>query len=65
MGAWLDDLRRVGDPSADAVIGDLARTQQIRAVIPVPADLERRWTASGVFPDIDNELIQIAQAQPA
>jgi mpaB/rubber oxygenase-like protein len=31
-GAWLDDLRRAGDPSADAVIGELARTQQIRAV---------------------------------
>lgn len=32
MGAWLDDLRRAGDPSADEVIGDLARTQQIRGV---------------------------------
>lgn len=31
-GALLDDLRRAGDPSADAVIGELARTQQIRAV---------------------------------
>jgi uncharacterized protein (DUF2236 family) len=31
-GAWLDDLRRAGDPTADAVIGDLARTQQIRGV---------------------------------
>jgi hypothetical protein len=32
MGAMLDELRRAGDPSADAVIGELARTQQIRAV---------------------------------
>ncbi len=50
MGAWLDDLRRAGDPSADAVIGELARTQQIRAMSrilrhlvdndqPVPDDL--------------------------
>jgi ER-bound oxygenase mpaB/B'/Rubber oxygenase, catalytic domain len=33
--------------------------------IPVPRELERRWTASGVFPAIDNELIQFARAQPA
>ena len=29
---FMDELRRAGDPSADAVIGELARTQQIRAV---------------------------------
>ena len=28
--------------------------------IPVPADLERRWTASGVFPQIDPELVALA-----
>ena len=33
--------------------------------IPVPSELERSWTASGVFPAIDNELIKFAQAQPA
>lgn len=33
--------------------------------IPVPPELERHWTASGVFPSIDPELIRIAQAQPA
>ena len=32
MEVWLDDLRRAGDPRADAVIGELARTQQIRGV---------------------------------
>jgi uncharacterized protein (DUF2236 family) len=32
MGAMLDELRRAGDPSADTVIGELARTQQIRSV---------------------------------
>jgi hypothetical protein len=33
--------------------------------IPIPSELERSWTASGVFPAIDAELIQFAQAQPA
>ena len=33
--------------------------------IPVPPDLHRRWTASGVFPRIDPELIEIAQAEEA
>ena len=31
--------------------------------IPVPPELHRRWTASGVFPRIDPELIEIAQAK--
>lgn len=31
--------------------------------IPVPPELERRWTASGIFPRIDPELIDIAGAQ--
>ena len=31
--------------------------------IPVPPELHRRWTASGVFPRIDPELIEIAQAE--
>lgn len=33
--------------------------------IPVPPELHRRWTASGVSPRIDPELIQIAQAEQA
>ena len=33
--------------------------------IPVAPELHRRWTASGVFPRIDPELIEIAQAQQA
>ncbi len=33
--------------------------------IPVPPELHRRWTASGVFPSIDPELIEIAEAQQA
>ncbi len=149
MGACLDELSPAGDASADAVIGELARTQQIRAVSrilrqlvdndqPVPdelppsialwlretaelpawvdhdrfergcamvvehgpqvcvvlgtaalvyyyagypgvkvltfsrrldhdavLELERSWTASGVFPAIDNALVQTGKAQPA
>ncbi|MGO9498338.1 MAG: oxygenase MpaB family protein [Solirubrobacteraceae bacterium] len=33
--------------------------------IPVPPELHRRWTASGVFPSIDPELIEIARAEQA
>ena len=33
--------------------------------IPVPPELERCWTASGVFPRIDAELFEIAQAEQA
>ena len=33
--------------------------------IPVPAELQRRWAASGIFPSIDEELIQLARAESA
>ena len=33
--------------------------------IPVPPELHRAWTASGVFPSIDPELVEIAEAQQA
>jgi ER-bound oxygenase mpaB/B'/Rubber oxygenase, catalytic domain len=33
--------------------------------IPVPPEFERRWTASGVFPRIDPELVEIARAEQA
>jgi hypothetical protein len=76
---FLDGLRRAGGSSADAVIDDLARAEQVLAVSgvlrsltynaqPVPAELpelHRRWTASGVFLQIDPELIEIAHAQRA
>ncbi|HTX46177.1 MAG TPA: hypothetical protein VMD48_07865, partial [Solirubrobacteraceae bacterium] len=53
----VDDLRHAGDPSADAVIEELARTEQVRTVSdvlrsltyndqPVPAELPAsigRW----------------------
>jgi uncharacterized protein (DUF2236 family) len=33
--------------------------------IPVPAELQRRWAASGIFPTIDQDLIQLARAESA
>ncbi|HTU86376.1 MAG TPA: oxygenase MpaB family protein [Solirubrobacteraceae bacterium] len=33
--------------------------------IPVPSELQRRWAASGIFPSIDQELIQLARAESA
>lgn len=33
--------------------------------IPVPDELQRRWAASGIFPTIDQELIQLARAESA
>lgn len=74
---FLAGLRQAGDPSADAVIDELARTQlppsaarwlEHAAEVPAWADhdrLERHWTASGVFPGIDPEPIRIARAEPA
>lgn len=33
--------------------------------IPVPDELQRRWAASGIFPTIDQELIELARAESA
>ncbi len=44
---------------------EMAGRRSVSFSIPVPAELERRWTASGIFPSIDPELVQIAQAQSA
>jgi hypothetical protein len=49
----LDELRRAGDPSADAVVEELARMEQIRSVSRILRHL------------VDNELIQLARAPPA
>jgi uncharacterized protein (DUF2236 family) len=46
-------------------VAEMAGGRSASFSIPVPSELERSWTASGVFPAIDNELIQFAQAQPA
>jgi uncharacterized protein (DUF2236 family) len=55
----------VGAGMLNQRVAEMAGGRSASFSIPVPADLERSWTASGVFPAIDNELIQIAQAQPA
>jgi hypothetical protein len=46
-------------------IVELAGRHSASFSIPVPPELERRWTASGVFPRIDPGLIEIAQAKEA
>ncbi|MBV9606071.1 MAG: DUF2236 domain-containing protein [Solirubrobacterales bacterium] len=46
-------------------VAEMAGGRSASFSIPIPHELERSWTASGVFPAIDNELIQLAQAQPA
>ena len=44
---------------------EMAGRQSASFSIPVPPELERHWTASGVFPSPDPELIRIAQAELA
>ncbi len=46
-------------------VAEMAGGRSASFSIPIPNELERSWTASGVFPAIDNELIQFAQSQPA
>jgi uncharacterized protein (DUF2236 family) len=46
-------------------VAEMAGGRSASFSIPVPGELERSWTASGVFPALDHELIQLAQAQPA
>jgi hypothetical protein len=44
---------------------EMAGRASVSFAIPVPPELSRSWTASGVFPRIDAELIQIAKAASA
>jgi uncharacterized protein (DUF2236 family) len=46
-------------------VAEMAGGRSASFSIPIPHELERRWTATGVFPAIDSELIQLARAQPA
>jgi hypothetical protein len=55
----------VGAGMLNQRVAEMAGGRSASFSIPIPQELERSWTASGVFPAIDNELIQIAQAQPA
>jgi hypothetical protein len=55
----------VGAGMLNQRVAEMAGGRSASFSIPVPVDLERSWTASGVFPAIDAELIQIAQTQPA
>jgi hypothetical protein len=46
-------------------VAEMAGGRSASFSIPIPSELERSWTASGVFPAIDTELVQLAKAQPA
>jgi hypothetical protein len=46
-------------------VAEMAGRHSASFSIPVPPELEQSWTASGVFPRIDPELIRIAEAEPA
>ncbi|HTP20616.1 MAG TPA: hypothetical protein VMJ65_13485 [Solirubrobacteraceae bacterium] len=59
----LDGLRRAGIPNQRVVA--MAGRHSASFSIPVPPELHRRWTASGVFSQIGPELIEIAQAHQA
>jgi hypothetical protein len=56
-------MKVVGAGMLNQRIVEMAGRQSASFSIPVPTELERRWTASGVFPRIDPELIEIARAE--
>lgn len=55
----------VGAGMLNQRVAEMAGGRSASFSIPIPSELERSWTASGVFPAIDAEIIQIAQAEPA
>ena len=55
----------VGAGMLNQRVAEMAGGRSASFSIPVPVDLERSWTASGVFPAIDAELVELAQTQPA
>ncbi len=57
--------KMVGAGILNQRVAEMAGRHSASFSIPVPPELERRWATSGVFPRIDPELIQIAQAQQA
>jgi len=57
--------KMVGAGILNQRVVELAGRHSASFSIPVPPELHRRWTASGVFPRIDPELIEIAQAKQA
>jgi uncharacterized protein (DUF2236 family) len=55
----------VGAGMLNQRVAEMAGGRSASFSIPIPSELERSWTASGVFPAIDNELIQLARSEPA
>jgi uncharacterized protein (DUF2236 family) len=57
--------KMVGAGMLNQRVVDMAGGRSASFSIPVPPELQRRWAASGIFPSIDQELIQLAQAESA
>ena len=57
--------KMVGAGMLNQRVADMAGGRSASFSIPVPAELGRRWAASGIFPSIDQELIQLARAESA
>jgi hypothetical protein len=55
----------VGAGMLNQRVVDMAGGRSASFSIPVPPELQHRWAASGIFPSIDEELMQLAQAEPA
>lgn len=57
--------KMVGAGMLNQRVIDMAGGRSASFSIPVPAELQRRWAASGIFPTVDQELIQLARAESA
>ena len=57
--------KMVGAGMLNQRVIDMAGGRSASFSIPVPDELQRRWAASGIFPTVDQELIQLARAESA
>lgn len=55
--------KMVGAGMLNQRVIEMAGARSASFSIPVPAELQRRWAASGIFPSIDTELIELARAE--
>lgn len=57
--------KMVGAGILNQRVVEMAGRRSASFSIPVPPELGRRWSASGVFPSIDPELVEIARSEQA
>jgi len=57
--------KMVGAGMLNQRVVEMAGGRSASFSIPVPAELQRRWAASGIFPSIDQELIALARSESA